>query len=145
MARGYLDQQLSAERFVDGWYLTDDLALMHHPRQVLLQGRSDTMINIGGHKVSPEEVEGVLLQACMAENLAVSTWPNSDGIEELYVLVADISLSNEALIKAVVGALGGNFGHVRIARVDRIPRSVAGKVQRAALRALLARLTPSTA
>ena len=69
--------------------------------------------------------------------------PGSDGIDELYVLVADVSMSDDALIGAVTGALGPNFGHVRIARVASIPRNAAGKVQRQALRELLAGRVPS--
>lgn len=145
MARGYLDRKLSAERFVDGWYLSDDVALMHHPRQVRLQGRSDSMINIGGTKVSPEEIEAVLLDYRVAQDLAVCALPDGDGIDQLYVLVADTSMSNDALIAAVIAALGPNFGHVRIARVAMIPRNAAGKLQRLALRDLLAaRLAPNT-
>ena len=71
MARGYLDPELTSQRFVTGWFLSDDVALMQNPRQVMLQGRSDTMINIGGNKVSPDEIEGVLFESRVAAELAV--------------------------------------------------------------------------
>jgi acyl-coenzyme A synthetase/AMP-(fatty) acid ligase len=143
MARGYLDPELTSQRFVNGWYLSDDVAVMQTPRQVMLQGRSDTMINIGGTKVSPDEIEGVLFESHVARELAVCALPGSDGIDELYVLVADASMTDDALIKAVTGVLGPNFGHVRIARVASIPRNAGGKVQRHRLRELLANRAPS--
>ena len=145
MARGYLDAELTAERFVDGWYLSDDIALMHQPRQVVLHGRSDTMINIGGSKMSPDEIEWILQDSRIAKDLAVCSMPNSDGIEELYVLVAQSSLSDAALVEAVTRALGPNFGHVRIAKIASVPRNAAGKVQRQEVRELLAQRTPSQA
>lgn len=45
----------------DGWIVTGDLVEVREDRVIFL-GRADRMINIGGLKVTPEEIEGVLLQ-----------------------------------------------------------------------------------
>lgn len=44
----------------DGWLITGDLVRVDADR-VLFQGRADQVINVGGLKVSPEEVESFLL------------------------------------------------------------------------------------
>jgi acyl-CoA synthetase (AMP-forming)/AMP-acid ligase II len=48
------------EILVNGWFLTGDLALMNEQGKVKIEGRKKSMINVGGNKVFPEEVESVL-------------------------------------------------------------------------------------
>ncbi len=45
----------------DGWLITNDLVEVAGDR-VLFRGRSDLVLNIGGAKVTPEEIEAVLLE-----------------------------------------------------------------------------------
>ena len=44
----------------DGWFLTGDLASQNSDGAVIYQGRIDDMMNAGGYRVSPLEVESVL-------------------------------------------------------------------------------------
>ena len=44
----------------DGWFATGDMARRDAEGRIFLCGRSKTLINVGGMKVFPEEVEGVL-------------------------------------------------------------------------------------
>lgn len=46
----------------DGWFLTGDLACQDREGFVSIVGRSKAMINVGGNKVFPEEVETVINQ-----------------------------------------------------------------------------------
>lgn len=43
-----------------GWFLTGDLAVARENGTICILGRRKSMINVGGNKVFPEEVEGVL-------------------------------------------------------------------------------------
>jgi long-chain acyl-CoA synthetase len=55
---GYLGQPaLTRERFSDGWLVTDDLGEKDADGCLHFKGRQGEIINIGGYKVSPIEVE----------------------------------------------------------------------------------------
>jgi fatty-acyl-CoA synthase len=134
VARGYLDADLTRERFIDGWFLTDDVGIMHGPRELTLVGRSDTMINIGGTKVLPEEIEELLTQRAIARDIAVCTLPNKDGVDELYIAIAEPKVESHQMIDAVRSCLGPNFGHIRLVLTDLVPRNAQGKIMRKVLK-----------
>lgn len=62
---GMFDAYLSPYRtredvLVNGWFLTGDLATQGYDGSITVRGRERSVIHISGHKVFPEEVEGVL-------------------------------------------------------------------------------------
>jgi long-chain acyl-CoA synthetase len=64
---GFLDAylrpwQLRRELLIDGWFRTGDMARMEADGSVFLQGRSHSVINVGGMKCFPEEIESCLLR-----------------------------------------------------------------------------------
>jgi len=54
--------QPADEILVDGWFATGDLAVTDAAGRVFIRGRKSNVINVGGMKVFPEEVEAVLLK-----------------------------------------------------------------------------------
>lgn len=50
----------TAARFQDDWFLTGDQGIMTEDDQILYLGRADDMMNAGGYRVSPIEVEHAL-------------------------------------------------------------------------------------
>ncbi|PCJ35840.1 MAG: o-succinylbenzoate--CoA ligase [Alphaproteobacteria bacterium] len=58
---GYLNASMSAFT-EDGWFMTGDLVETTEDGYIKIIGRSKEMINVGGEKVLPSEVESVLLQ-----------------------------------------------------------------------------------
>lgn len=52
--------QLSSEICVSGWFATGDLAETDAAGRVYLKGRKKSVLNVGGMKVFPEEVEAVI-------------------------------------------------------------------------------------
>jgi len=59
MAGYWKRPDLTAETLVDGWLLTGDMAYIGETGYVYMLGRADDIINVGGEKVSPIEVENV--------------------------------------------------------------------------------------
>jgi fatty-acyl-CoA synthase/2,3-dihydroxybenzoate-AMP ligase len=125
----------------DGWYRTGDLGRMDGEGRLYLEGRLNELLNRGGLKVSPGEIEAVLARHPAVADAAV-------------VATADPVLG-EAICACVVvaGAVVPSLGDVRsylgqtLARhklpdelclVDSIPRTAIGKVERAALAASVA-------
>ena len=59
---GYLDQPAETEARYNGeWFVTGDQAIMDDEGAITFVGRNDDMMNAGGHRVSPIEVEDALL------------------------------------------------------------------------------------
>ena len=62
LMHGYLGQpELTREVLHDGWLYTADAGYMDSQGRLRLTGRADDIINVGGYKVSPVEVEGAAL------------------------------------------------------------------------------------
>ncbi len=58
---GYLDQpEETAARFRGDWFLTGDIGIAAEGGAIAYQGRADDMMNAGGYRVSPIEVEEAL-------------------------------------------------------------------------------------
>jgi acyl-coenzyme A synthetase/AMP-(fatty) acid ligase len=55
----------------DGWLHTGDLGWRDADRYLYLEGRQDDLINRGGEKISPREVEDILLRDPAVANAAV--------------------------------------------------------------------------
>lgn len=55
----YNEPQLTEETMTDGYVMTKDLAYMDEAGRCILVGRSDDIVNYGGSKISPAEVEDV--------------------------------------------------------------------------------------
>lgn len=76
---GYLGApEATAARFQGDWFLTGDQAHMDETGQITYHGRADDMMNAGGYRVSPIEVENVLLShpgitACAVTAITVKT------------------------------------------------------------------------
>jgi oxalate---CoA ligase len=59
---GYLNNpEANAASFVDGWYRSGDLGSKDEDGYIFLGGRLKEMINRGGEKISPQDVDEVLL------------------------------------------------------------------------------------
>ena len=55
----YKEPQLTEETMTDGYVMTKDLAYLDEAGRCILVGRSDDIVNYGGSKISPAEVEDV--------------------------------------------------------------------------------------
>ncbi len=91
-ARGYLDGDITPLRGSDGFVDTGDIVALHGARYHFA-GRADGVINVGGQKVHPEEVEAVINQhpAVRMSRAAARRSPITGA-----VVVADIVLEDAA-------------------------------------------------
>ena len=136
MAEGYSDELLTKACFVDGWFSTGDLGVITGPRTFKLAGRSDAMMNLGGLKVAPEAFEAVLIPLGIARDLAVTSVPQPDGFEHVYVCLEQPLFSDQELINRMNSVFGPNVNNVHIVFVDKIPRGATSKIQRSLVHAL---------
>ena len=72
---GYLNS--SMDKFTeDGWFKTGDLVEKSDDGYIKIVGRNKELINVGGEKVLPSEVESVLLQMPLVKDCTVFGEPN---------------------------------------------------------------------
>jgi acyl carrier protein len=137
------DPGLTQAAFIDGWFRTGDLGRLDADGYLFIAGRVKEIVNRGGEKVSPREIDEALLE-CEAVTQAVAFGlPHPTLGEDLVavvVLAADVSFDENALRAQLFARLAANKVPSAIACVPEIPKGATGKVQRSALAARLAHL-----
>jgi acyl-coenzyme A synthetase/AMP-(fatty) acid ligase len=135
MADGYVGHpEASAKFFRDGWFYPGDFGNVAPDGLLVITGRLETRLNVGGDKVDPERIEEVVKNFREVNDAAVLTVPNALGLEDVYALIqTDGYVDDDALRTHCLSRLGRNFTPVRFIAVDRIPRNDAGKIQRGQL------------
>lgn len=129
---GYLDNpEANAASFRDGWFRTGDLGQLADDGYVRLVGRIKEMINRGGEKISPREVDEALLTHPGVVEAATYGVPDDKYGEVVQaVVVAREGVDSKALIEHC----GGQLAAFKIPRVihivDEIPKGPTGKIQR---------------
>ncbi len=133
---GYLgDPGATAEALRNGWYWTGDLAYRDSEGFLYFAGRRALRINVGGYKVSPEEVERVLCQHPAVRDAVVSALPDPKRGEVVRAIIcpAGVPPSHAELRRFCRSYLAA----YKVPRVwefrDVLPRSPLGKVLRHAL------------
>ncbi|HEY5164336.1 MAG TPA: fatty acid--CoA ligase family protein, partial [Acidimicrobiia bacterium] len=121
----------------DGWFRTGDLARIDADGFVWIEGRVSEMINRGGLKVYPAEVEEVLRAVPGVVDAAVVGAPD-DRLGEVPVAFI-VGLVDERLEARCRAELAPYKVPVRFVGVDALPRTEVGKVIPGAL---LQQLTP---
>ena len=78
---GYLDDEDATDRKFDGeWFQTGDLGVMHADGSISYAGRSDDMMNAGGYRVSPLEVENIMLEHPLISEAAACELTVREGV-----------------------------------------------------------------
>ena len=136
MAAGYADGTLLADRLdADGFVDTGDLARIDDDGFVWLEGRASDMINRGGNKIFPDEVEEVLRLSPAVRDVAVVGVPDVRlGEVPVAYVVGDPQPSAE-LEQLCREHLVPYKVPVSFHYVDELPRSEVGKVLRRELAA----------
>ncbi|MDQ1582124.1 MAG: hypothetical protein QOF36_178 [Microbacteriaceae bacterium] len=137
----------SPERFdADGWLITGDLGYVDDDGYVYLVGRTDDVINRGGEKVYPAEVEDVLLKDPRVREAVVVARPDPilGHVPVAYVIPPAGLPRDEAedLILVLRGRCESELPRfkrpVDIRMIADLPRAATGKVQRSRVRVLAA-------
>ncbi|MCU1514793.1 MAG: hypothetical protein JWO10_1883 [Microbacteriaceae bacterium] len=136
----------AADRFDDdGWLSTGDLGRIDADGWVYLVGRTDDVINRGGEKVYPAEVEEVLLGDARVREAVVVAEPDAilGHVPVALVILVDAATDAgmtvvEDLVARCESGLPRFKRPVEIRIVDDVPRAPTGKVQRGRLRSELA-------
>lgn len=121
------------EPHVGRWFDTNDVGRIEGGRLKVL-GRADDIINTGGEKVMPRDVENALLEYPSVSEAHVFGAPDGEWGEKVVAFVVADGASEDDIAASVRSRLARHEVPKRIVLVDALPKTGAGKVDRAAIR-----------
>lgn len=128
------DPETSARHFRDGWFYPGDIGYLRDDNLLVVSGRQETLINVGGDKVNPEIVEEVLCAYPSVADCAVFNMPNELGIDEIHALIVPrATFADSDLRKHCAEKMQRGFVPVRFIAVEKIPRNDMAKIERGKL------------
>jgi acyl-CoA synthetase (AMP-forming)/AMP-acid ligase II/thioesterase domain-containing protein len=130
------DPEANARSFANGWFKTGDLGALDEEGFLFLRGRAKEMINRGGEKITPAEIEGVLTEHPAVAEAAAFAMPHRLLGEEVAAAVV-LARGADASLNEIVAFAGERLAEFKIPRAlriaDELPRNSIGKLQRAGL------------
>ncbi len=142
MMRGYLHEEERYRKcFVDGWYLSGDLAKRDADGYYWFVGRADDVIKSAGHLIGPFEVESALLEHPAVAEAGVIGIPDPTvgEVVKAFVALKPGFEPSEALNRELIGhgrkRLGAAVAPKAIDFRSNLPKTRSGKIMRRLLKA----------
>ncbi|MCR9257235.1 MAG: acetate--CoA ligase [Alphaproteobacteria bacterium] len=142
MMRAYLHEQARYDKcFLDGWYLSGDLAMRDGDGYFWFVGRADDLIKTSGHLVGPFEVESALIEHDAVAEAGVIGIPDEAAgeIVKAYVTLNPGFTADEALERDIRGHARKRLGPAVAPRAvvfrNTLPKTRSGKIMRRLLKA----------
>ncbi len=136
------NEKLTAKAFRDGFYHTGDVAYRDNDGYYWFVGRNDDLIKTSGYRVSPFEVESVLLEHPAVREVAVTGIPDpSRGMAVKATIVLNKYFQGtDILVRQLqdhVRSRTASYKYPRVIEfVDSLPMTISGKIRRALIRTL---------
>ncbi len=124
------------EAFVDGWFRTGDQGVMDAEGYLSITGRLKEIINRGGEKVSPREIDEILLDHVSVAQVVVFGAPHKrlgEEVAAMVVLHEGHECEERELQQFVAKRVAGYKVPKKILFVDELPKGATGKLQRIGL------------
>jgi acyl-CoA synthetase (AMP-forming)/AMP-acid ligase II len=126
----------NAENWTNGWFRTGDQGVMDEDGFLTINGRLKEIINRGGEKVSPREVDDVLMEhpaVAMAVTFALPHDKLGEEVAAVIVLKEGASADARELRDFASKSLAGFKVPREVIFRDEIPKGATGKLQRIGL------------
>ena len=128
--------EANARAFTNGWFRTGDQGILDEDGYLRLTGRLKELINRGGEKISPLEVDGVLMDHPAVQQVVTFGIPHEKLGEEVgaAVVLREGKTLTERELRAFASARLADFKVPRtIVFLQEIPKGATGKLQRIGL------------
>ena len=128
------------EAFENGWFRTGDQGVMDEEGYISITGRLKEIINRGGEKVSPREVDEILMDHAAVAQVVCFGMPHPKLGEEVaaVVVLREGHQVTERELQAFVSSRAAEYKvPKKILFMDEIPKGATGKLQRIGLAAKL--------
>ncbi len=133
---GYEDDPEAAAWLADGWFRSGDLGRLDEDGFLYITGRIKDVINRGGEKIAPREIDEILLAHPAVRDAVTFGVPHrtlGEDVAAVVVLAQGTTLSPAALRQFAAERVAAFKVPRRIVFLDVIPRGLTGKPDRAAL------------
>jgi acyl-CoA synthetase (AMP-forming)/AMP-acid ligase II len=135
---GYVNnEKANADAFTNGWFRTGDQGFLDPEGYLFLTGRLKEIINRGGEKISPREIDEVLLDHPAVAQVCTFAMPHDRLGEEVaaaVVLVEGITPASERELRDFCSGRLADFKVPRkVVILPEIPKGATGKIQRIGL------------
>lgn len=130
----------NAEAFVEGWFRTGDQGVMDADGYVSITGRLKEIINRGGEKISPREVDEILMDHPAVAQVVCFGMPHPKLGEEVaaVVVLREGREATERELQEFVAQRAADFKvPKKVLFMAEIPKGATGKLQRIGLAAKL--------
>ena len=130
------NSKANAEAFTNGWFRTGDEGKMDEDGYVTITGRLKEIINRGGEKISPREIDDVLMDHPSVEQVVTFAMPHPKLGEEVAaaIVLREGTEATDHDIQAFATERLANFKVPRkVLFLDEIPKGPTGKMQRIGL------------
>lgn len=135
------DPELNARSFTGGWFRTGDLGYFDGDGYLYITGRVKELINRGGFKVSPAEVDAAFAGHPAVKDVATYGVPHpslGEDVAAAVVLREGAAATEHDLRDFAFAALADYKVPTRVILVPAIPRTGPGKLRRAELPGIFA-------
>jgi len=132
------DAEANASAFRDGWFRTGDEGLLDHDGYLHLTGRLKEQINRAGEKISPREIDKVLLKHPAVSEAVTFGYAHPTLNEEVAAAVVLREPVSEATLLKFCGERLADFKcPKKLFILDNIPQTATGKIRRKEVSAAL--------
>jgi acetyl-CoA synthetase len=134
------DAERDAEAMRGGYYHTGDVASQDDDGYITYVGRTDDVFKASDYRISPFELESVLIEHAAVAEAAVVPAPDPLrlAVPKAYVLLAAGTVPGPELARDIMAFVRMRVpGYKRIRRVEfsDLPKTISGKIRRVELRA----------
>ncbi len=142
LTSGYAgDRALTADRVKDGFYHTGDIAARDSDGYFTYVGRADDLFKSADYRISPFELESVLIEhAAVAEAAVVpSPDPIRSTVPKAFIVLRDGAEPDAATAAAIFSHVRQRvspFKRIRRLEFSALPKTISGKIRRVELREL---------
>jgi acyl-CoA synthetase (AMP-forming)/AMP-acid ligase II len=139
---GYFgDPEQTKRVFRDRWFYPGDLGSLSDDGLLVITGRQQALLNLGGDKISPETIEYMLEKFDGVVEAGVLAVPNEYGINRIHaVLVGRTKLDEQAVRAFCEAHISRPFAPVKYYFVASLPYNETGKLDRSRLQELVREL-----
>jgi long-chain acyl-CoA synthetase len=133
LTSGYSDmEELNRQAFRDGFFLSGDLGQLDEDGRLTITGRKKLLIEVGGYKIDPIEVEDVVIaHPKVAEAVVVGVGTKVPGEEQVKAVVVPSDALDE---KDLIGFCQQRLANFKVPQIvefrEEIPKSPLGKILR---------------
>ncbi|MFM2066055.1 MAG: hypothetical protein RLZZ584_964 [Pseudomonadota bacterium] len=130
------NDKANAEAFVDGWFRTGDQGMLDADGYLSITGRLKEIINRGGEKISPREIDEILLDHVSVAQVIVFGAPHKrlgEEVAAMVVLHEGHECTERELQQFVAARVAGFKVPKKILFVEELPKGATGKLQRIGL------------